>query len=442
MTDDSVKVDVIVVGGGPAGLMAAHRLAKEGLEVIVVERGEYAGSKNVSGLLYANVLSELIPDFAQRAPLERPVTRRALSFIGEEVFGSLEFGSGKWTRPPHNHTWVVYRSQFDRWLAKEVETAGATVLDGMVVEDLLYEGEGTAKRVAGVQIRGDDPFRADAVILAEGALGVVTQRATEQLGMRRGRKPQTYGIGVKEIWSLPAHLIEERFHLDPGEGAALEWLGSPFRNLVGGGFLYTGKESLALGFIVKVDSLAKAGRSPHEVMEGFKAHPQIGRFLRGGELLEYSAHILPEGGYDAVGSLSHHGLLLAGDAAGLVNASLYHEGANLAMLSGQLAAEAVIQARLLGDFTRKSLSLYEEMLRDSPVMADLRKYRKVGEAHAVFPRLMETLPARCCGWLVDVYEQAKEPKGEIQRRALERFLSGVPKLRTLRDLWRFKGMVG
>jgi electron transfer flavoprotein-quinone oxidoreductase len=442
MAEDGVKTDAIVVGAGPAGLMAAHRLAREGLEVIVVERGEYAGSKNVSGLLYANVLAESIPDFATRAPLERPVTRRSLAFLGHGVFTTLGFGSEEWCRPPYNHSWVVYRAQFDRWLAKEAEEAGASLLDGMVVDDLLYEGEGTNRKAVGVKIRGDDPLRADAVILAEGAIGVVTERAMRDLGMRPSPRRQTYGIGVKEIWGLPAGVIEDRFHLETGEGTALEWIGSPFPDLVGGGFLYTGKENVALGFIVKIDSLSKTGVSPHDLMEGFKACPEVGRYLRGGELLEYSAHVIPEGGYDAIPQLSSHGLLIAGDAAGLVNATMYHEGSNLAMRSGQLAAEAVIQAKLVGDFSRKTLSLYDAMLREDFLMDDLRNSRKLHDVHEVFPWLMDALPTRVGRLLTDLYGQSLTNKRAIRKRALERFLDGLPKLRTARDLWRMKGMMG
>ncbi len=442
MAEEQIKVDAIVVGGGPAGLLAAHDMAREGLEVIVLERGQYAGAKNVSGLLYASVLGEAVPDFAARAPLERPVTRRAVGFLGEGLHGILEFGADAWAEPPHNQSWVVYRAQFDRWLAREVEEAGASILDGMVVDDLLYEGEGPQGRVTGVQIRGDERFNADVVVLAEGALGIVTQRAMARLGMRAGLRAQTFGIGVKEIWGLPAGVIEDRFHLAPGMGAALEFMGRPFRDLVGGGFVYTARESVALGFIVKVESLARSGASPHDLMERFRQYPEVGRYVQGGELLEYSAHILPEGGYDAVPQLSHHGLLIAGDAAGLVNASVYHEGANLAMRSGRIAAEAAIQAKLLGDFSRKTLSLYDSMLEESFVMQDLKKYRGIPRAHAVFPRVMADLPQRVCGLLVEVFRQAQEPKGEIQRRAVKRFFEGLPGLRTARDLWRLKGMVG
>ncbi len=440
---EEIETQVIVVGAGPAGLTAAHRLAREGLEVIVVERGPYAGAKNLSGLLYSTVLAQEIPDFASRAPLERPVSQRGIGLLTPEGFSLLCFGSRKWSSPPYNHTWVVYRAQFDRWLASEAEAAGATLLEGSVVEDLLYQEEGSRTKVVGVRIRGEeDTFKAPVVILAEGAVGLVSERARSRLGMSSGQIPQSYGLGIKEIWALPASTIEDRFGLEPGCGAAMEWVGSPFKGLVGGGFLYTGKETLALGMIVKLENMKKAKLSPQDLMEGFKANPQISRYIKGGELLEYGAHLIPEGGPKAVGQLCHHGLIIVGDAAGLVNASIYHEGSNLAMLSGRLAAEAAIQAHLLGDFSRGSLSLYQKMLGESFLMKDLQRLKNIERAHLVFPGLMDELPSRFTGLLADLFEQVQMPKQEIRKHAFHKALEGLPKFKTVLDLWKMRRMLG
>lgn len=443
MATVEAQSDVIVVGAGPAGLITALELASNGLEVLVMERGQYPGSKNVSGLLYSTVLSEVMPDFANRAPLERPVCKRAVGVLDEEGFVVVEFGSSMWREPPHNNSWVVYRAKFDRWLASEVEARGATILEGTVVDDLVYEEESGGKKVVGVKVRGEEePFGARVVVLAEGALGILTEKARRALGMSLGARPQSYGIGIKEIWGLESEKIEDRFRLSPGCGAAIEWVGSPFRGLVGGGFMYTGQESIALGAILKVNSLVARGISPHEVMEAFKGNPEVRRYLEGGELLEYSAHLVPEGGYEAIGDLCHDGLVVIGDAAGLVNASMYHEGGNLAMLSGKLAAEAIIQAKLLGDFSKATLSIYEKMLLESFAAEDLRALRGLEEAHEAFPRLMDQVPRRLVGFITDIYRQASMSKKNIRRQAVKRALRGLPKMRIARDLWKARRLLG
>jgi len=247
--EERVKVDAIVVGGGPAGCTAAYCMAREGLDVILIERGEYAGSKNVSGLLYGSILDEIIPGFYEKAPLERPVTRRSFVFIDHDSHLLLDFGTLRWAVPPYNNTFVVYRSKFDRWYASMAEEAGASVLDGTVADGLIYEGNGKEKKVTGVNLRGEEAFYCDCVVLADGANGILRDRVVREMDIHPGKIPQTYGIGVKEIIGISKERIEERFHLEKGEGAAIELIGSPFEGLVGGGFIYTGKEGGILDFI-------------------------------------------------------------------------------------------------------------------------------------------------------------------------------------------------
>jgi electron transfer flavoprotein-quinone oxidoreductase len=212
--DDVVKVDAIVVGGGPAGLAAALTMAREKLEVILIERGEYAGSKNVGGLMYGTILNRLIPDAFKKAPIERPVSKRAIAYLGESQHLTLEFGADTWSQPPYNNTYIVNRSQFDRWLAKEIEKEGVSLLEGMVCDDLLYEGEGAAKKVVGVQLRGGEQFRSDVVVLAEGANCLVTQKATAALGLAAGK--HAAGVrGGREGDHRPAPR-QDRGPLQPG----------------------------------------------------------------------------------------------------------------------------------------------------------------------------------------------------------------------------------
>jgi len=439
--DEQVKMDAIVVGGGPAGLTAAYVMAKAGLDVMVVERGETCGAKNVGGLVYGTVLNDLMPNFFERAPIERPVSRRTLVFLGEGEHASLSFGSDEWSRPPYNHTFVVHRSQFDRWFSKEAEAAGANLIEGMVVDGLIYEGSGGDRRAAGVRLRGDEEFRADVVILADGANSLVSEEARRELGMKPGRVRQEYAVGVKEILALPRATIEDRFQLDPHEGAAIDFFGLPFEGLIGGGFLYTAKESIHLGFAARIESLAHTGQSPNEVMDALKSHPVVRKYVRGAELLEYSAHMIPEGGYDAIGEVVGHGATIVGDAAGLVNMSIYKEGTNHAMESGRLAAETVIEAKARGDFSAATLSAYRDRLQRSVAMQDLRTYRRAPEALAAAPDLLSLYPRKATRLLVDYFRVSGQPKTDAQKAARRAFFDGMPKWRAARDLIRARHLV-
>ena len=439
--DERVQVDVIVVGAGPAGLSAAYVMAQAGLEVIVVERGETAGSKNVSGLLYGTVLNQMMPEFHERAPIERSIAKRSIGFLGDGMQASITFGSDTWSSPPYNNTFMVYRAPFDRWFAGEVEEADAALLEGVVVDGLIYEGEGDQRKAVGVRIRDDEDFYADLIILADGANAIVAEEAFEQLSMKPGKHPQAYALGVKEIIGLPRERIEDRFALEGDEGMAMDLLGSPFEGLVGAGFIYTAKESLAIGFAAKVDSIATCGRRPDEIIDLFKNHAQVRRLLQGGELLEYSAHLIPEGGYQAVPELVGNGVMVVGDAAGLVNMSLYHEGSNLAMASGKLAGEVAIEAKEKGDFSKQTLGEYPKRLESTFVMQDLKKYQQAPEILDHVPAIFAEYPARACQLLVDYFRVCELSKAEVQKQALKHFLDGLPKLQFGRDLLRVRKLI-
>ena len=439
--NEEVKVDVIVIGGGPSGLSAAYTMAQSGLDVVVLERGEYAGAKNVSGLLYGAVINELVPEFYEKAPIERPVSKRNIIFLGDGNHCLVSFGDDEWSKPPYNNTFVVSRAQFDRWFADEASEIGASLLEGVVADGLLYEGDEQNKKVIGVKVRDDEDFYADIVILADGANALVTETVIKELGMRPGKKPQDYALGVKEIIALGQEKIEDRFNLNENEGAALDFIGAPFEGLVGAGFIYTGKEALSIGFAVKVDSIIHSKLSPNDIIDGFKNHPLVKKYVQGGELVEYSAHLIPEGGYLAIPELTANGLMIVGDAAGFVNISLYHEGSNLAMASGKYAGETAIVAKEQNNFSKQTLAVYEDKLNEEFVMKDLKKYKDAPKILDSTPELFSLYPKKICKLLVDYFTSNQESKKDIQKKAIKDFFAGLPKPKFVGNLFKAKKLL-
>ena len=310
-----------------------------------------------------------------------------------------------------------------------------------MVEDLLYEQSDGEKKAVGVRLRGDEEFYADAVILADGANCLVSEKARADLGLQEGPVKQEYAVGVKEIIGLPRGQLEDRFNLEGNEGVAIDFFGVPFEGLIGGGFLYTAKESIHLGFAARIESLTHAGVSPNDVIDRLKAHPVVRRYIQGGELLEYSAHMIPEGGYDAVGELHGNGVMIAGDAAGFVNMSLYKEGTNHAMESGLYAGETAIEAKAKGDFSKAGLAAYRAKLEGGVVLKDLKKFRKVPEVLATTPNLLSLYPKKVNRMLIDLFTVSERTKSENQKQAIRTFLRGLPKFQAVRDLIRARNMV-
>ncbi|EAA7100906.1 FAD-dependent oxidoreductase, partial [Salmonella enterica subsp. enterica] len=305
MSDD--KFDAIVVGAGVAGTVAAYVMAKAGLDVLVIERGNSAGSKNMTGgRLYAHSIESIMPGFATSAPIERVVTREKISFLTEESAVTLDFHRAPPTPPLTSYT--VLRNKLDPWLMAQAEQAGAQFIPGVRVDALVREGN----RVTGVQA-GDDILDANIVILADG----VNSMLGRSLDMVPVSSAHHYAVGVKELIGLSPALIEERFNLASHEGAAWLFAGAPSNGLMGGGFLYTNRDSVSLGLVCGLGDIAHATKSVPQMLEDFKQHPAIRPLIQGGTLLEYSAHMVPEGGIAMMPELANDGVMIVGDAAGL-----------------------------------------------------------------------------------------------------------------------------
>lgn len=363
------RFEAIVVGGGPAGNAAALTLARGGVHVLQIERGEYAGAKNVQGaILYADAVEEMIPEFRDEAPLERHIVEQRMWMLDERSHVGTHYRSEDFNEDRPNR-YTILRAPFDKWFSATVKKAGALVICETTVLDLIRDASG---RVVGVKTdREGGEIHADVVILADGVNSLVAQRA----GLRKEVEPDHVALAVKETHFLPTEVIEQRFNISGDEGVVIEAAGAVTEGMLGTGFIYTNRESLSVGIGCLVSDFVDTGITPYGLLERFKQHPSIRRLLEGSEVKEYAAHLIPEGGYKAMPKLFGDGWLIVGDAAQMVN-SLHREGSNMAMSSGRMAAETVVELRQSGKaMTAKSLRLYREKLDASYVIKDLKKYR-------------------------------------------------------------------
>jgi electron transfer flavoprotein-quinone oxidoreductase len=267
------------------------------------------------------------------------------------------------------------------------------------------------------------------VVLADGANSLLAQRA----GLLRGWKPIDQALVAKELIALPAEKIEDRFALPAGLGTAYEIFGESTWGLLGYGFIYTNKESISIGTGALLHDLIETGRNVNDMLDRFKRHPAIAPLIQGGETIEYSAHLIPEGGYHRLPQLFADGVVVVGDAAGFVN-PLNREGANLAMLSGKLAAQAIVEAKERGDFSAASLSRYRELLDESVVIKDLHKIRDVTHFAHGRPHLLNEYPRVMADAAREYLTVDGVSKKEKQAR-IARMLRGLPKRRLLGDAW-------
>jgi electron transfer flavoprotein-quinone oxidoreductase len=382
-------LDAVVVGAGPAGAAAALELARSGRRVVLLERGPFPGAKNVyGGVVYGRVLDEVIPRWWEEVPVERWVVRRSTMVVDGDRSLSVDYRSGAWGTPPYNGM-TTYRSRFDSWLAGKAVDAGAQLLTSTVATGLLRDASGA---VAGVRTdRPDGDLPARVVIAADGVNSFLAKEA----GLLPRADAAHHTLGVKEVLRLPRELIDERFGLRGEEGLDIEILGCT-RGIPGGGFLYTASDTIAVGVVLSLPHLRDAKVRPEELVADLKAHPAIAPYLRGAELAEYSAHLIPEGGYDAMPRLAVDGMLVAGDAAGMTLATgIWLEGVNFAIGSGLAAAQAAAGALAGGDVTARGLAGYRRALESSFVLADHKRLRKA-PGLVLSERMQERYPGLIC----------------------------------------------
>jgi electron transfer flavoprotein-quinone oxidoreductase len=410
---DDERFDAIVVGAGPAGITAAKEMAAAGLSVVVLERGAYPGAKNVSGgILYRQPTEAVCPGFEGEAPLERPIIeQRYLALTEDAMLGGI-YRSMRFATPPYN-SYSVLRSEFDQWYAAQAEVGGAEVYPEFTVTDLLWEDG----RVAGVTTgEPDGELPAHVVVLADGANSLLAQRA----GLHQEWQPHEQALIAKELIALPEGTIEDRFALPKGLGAAYEIFGESTWGLLGYGFIYTNKASLSIGTGALLSDLIGSGRNVNDMLDRFKRHPAIEPLIAGGGTIEYSGHLIPEVGHGSLPQLYSDGVVVVGDAAALVN-PVNREGANLAMLSGAMAAKAIIEAKENEDFSARSLRKYQELLEDSIVIEDLKKVEPITPFAQDRPQLFRDYPNLISEAAYEYLTVDGRSKKEKQQEILGRF---------------------
>jgi electron transfer flavoprotein-quinone oxidoreductase len=414
--------DVIVVGGGLSGLSAAYCLAKEGIGVLVIERGDYSGAKNVTGgRLYLQPVRQYLPELFDSAPLERYVTKERICMMSRDSSVTLELNSGKFAKKPY-HSYTVLRARLDQWLADKVGEAGGMIVTKQRVDELIKDGE----KVRGI-VAGEDKIPANVVLAADGTMSLIAEKA----GLRKPHEPTEFAVGIKEVIELKQQTLEERFNLRDGEGLAEVFAGAVSQGMFGGGFLYTNISSVSIGLVVRISDLMKRPQpiEAPQLFEDFLKRPEIRPLIEGGEMVEYSAHVIPEAGFAGIPKLYGDGILVSGDAAGFtLNAGITVRGMEFAIVSGVLAAKAIAAAVKKGDYSAATLSQYETLLKDSFVLKDLETFKD--SPHILDnPRLMSEYPELACGVMEQLMYIGETPKKKLSSTAIAAIRkNGITKL--------------
>ncbi|SEJ00920.1 electron transfer flavoprotein-quinone oxidoreductase [Propionispira arboris] len=423
------KFDVIIVGAGPAGSACAYILAREGKSVLMIERGDTAGSKNVTGgRLYTYALELVESNLYKEAILERAVVREQIMMLSDKTGLTIDYfaGTNMEERMPQSYT--ILRAPFDEWFAGKAEEQGAMIAAGILVDELI-EKDG---KIVGVKAGGDEMY-ADLVIAADG----VNSSMARQAGLKKEWNGHEVGIGVKEVIELDPETIQQRFNIGPDEGVARAILGGT-DSVMGGGCLYTNKDTISLGVVLSPASLAAQKRSIADIYQDFKMHPAIYPLIKDGTTVEYSAHLVPENGWNSVPKkLYRDGFLMVGDAAGFViNTGTMIRGIDLAIVSGVAAARAVLKAAAPADVGQ----LYMKELNELQLISTMQLFAGWPQITGL-PRMSSVYPDLANEMIGSLfYVDGKLPK-RMDKSMLQILRKHVGIGQVLADAWKgFKAL--
>jgi len=409
MNNERIEFDAIVVGAGLAGSAAAMVMARDGLNVALIERGRKPGGKNYfGGAIYTHAIAEVLPDYQDRKPpFERPVTEAGFWFLSETGLTRMTVQGGELNAEPAD-AYITLRANFDAWWAEQAQEAGAFLIPKTAVADFIRKESGEVIGVVTDRPQGE--IYAPIVIICEGVNNLLTQK----LGLiNRDLEPAEMALAVKQVISLKPEVIRARFGLSgEDKGLAVSVLGDVSLGLQGMGFVYTNKASVSVGVGVMLDVLAEYRLRPADILQRYLQHPAIAPLVQGGQLLEYGAHLIPEGGYKAMPKLYTDGAMVAGDAAAMVNA-LHWEGTNMAIIAGKLAAETAIEAHSRGDFSQRVTSRYEDRLKEGFILKDLKQYRGFSKFLETHPQFMDVYPSFVNDAIGQFFTAYGRPKQEL-----------------------------
>ena len=446
MERETLEVDVVFVGAGPANLSGALHLARlvakhndaiqsgerQGkslgqVEIAVIEKGASVGAHLLSGaVMDPRALGELVPDFLETgAPLESPVLEDRFLYLTER----RSIRSPIIPPPLRNHGYyIVSLNRLAGWLGEKCEEAGVNIFPEFPGAQLLYDVD---DRVVGVRTgdKGIDKdgkpksnfepgvdLRAKVTVLGEGPRGSLTKELSQRLNLDAGREPQVYSIGVKELWELP----DDRYPA----GRVTHTLGFPSdSHTYGGGWIYGMQNRvLNVGYVTGLDYQDPL-IDPHAEFQRFKTHPYLAHLLAGGKMIRYGAKTIAAGGYFAIPKIYADGILLVGDCAGFLNSQRL-KGIHSAIKSGMLAAETIFNALLAGDFSADQLRTYETLVNESWILPELRKVRNfhAGFRSGRWPGLVNTgLQILTGGRAWGIFDRAKAEPGHATMKKLSSY---------------------